>query len=488
MSRPPIDSLPPEMIDTTNKFLDVNALVRFSCVSKEYHSKALAEIHRRLPSMYFGYGYAFIIDKHGQVFCCGNNSSGAMGYRMKPYIPHFEKVLEFKGDKITSIASNHEHTLFLSITGAVYSTGSGDNGELGHGQYSRDLLYPLKIKALRDYRIVSIGVLPRSSFFLTDKGDLLSCGHKDECQLIDRPRPEIPDIVLIDLDIDNNRQLIPAPVEAVSGTSFSSMYAGDLKLYLLTPMGQVYSCGNGEDGQLGHGDESDIKTPQQITSLDGIRIKSVVIGSYNSFFITGSGEVYYSGDKWHLSNGMGDGKAFVPELLTCMKGLNVTSIVEAELGSKVSYYFLTTEGRVYFLSRGSSHRDDEDDKLIVQQLALSKDIAVQSISSGDEYIAIQTVDGAWYAKGAEVMRYLPSEIASELYDITGGVSDAYEALVATNQQNIDLWSQPRYFVDGVEQFRLIVPSPFAPDRLELLDDDEEAKESTAHPDTEELTP
>ena len=76
---------------------------------------------------------------------------------------------------------------------------------------------------------------------------------------------------------------------------FATIAAGVLHSLFLTDGGAVFSCGNGEDGQLGHGDEKDRLTTKRIAALGGRRVVQVAAGEHHSLFLTEDGGVLGAG-------------------------------------------------------------------------------------------------------------------------------------------------------------------------------------------------
>src|SRR4029077_17640060 len=68
--------------------------------------------------------------------------------------------------------------------------------------------------------------------------------------------------------------------------------AGHLHSLFLAENGDVYSCGEGCNGQLGHGNEKKRAIPKKIAALDGLVIKQISAGSHHSLVLSDRGELY----------------------------------------------------------------------------------------------------------------------------------------------------------------------------------------------------
>ncbi len=443
-----LDALPDTVLIDVSRDLDIASLLRFSCVTKKYHQLTLGEIKRRSQSsVYFGDEYAYVIDRLGHVYSSGDNVVGALG--------SLTQVKGLEAEMIVTIACSsnldRSHTLFLTKVGSVYSVGDGEVGVLGLGETCRSLLVPCKITALNDYLITAIGVWSQASFFLTNDGVLLSCGNKSKCLLAPYEVPA--ERVMGGLE-DEDYRLTPLPVESVSGLRFSSMFVSkdSDKMYLLSNDGGVYSCGSGRDGELGHGGEEEVVTPRRIAVLDGKGITSVVAAMLVTFFIAEDGKVYYCGDKDELD--IGEGNTSTPELLESMKDVNIRCIVEAH-GSP-EFYFLSKEGQVYCIQ--TLCEEGAEPRPVAQQVVLPEGGVVDSIYGGGNYVHLRMSDGSWCAKGAEIMKYVPSQAVPELYKEFEESEQDYAEVEKKYAICIELWAEPQVInAQGVEQFRLVKP-------------------------------
>lgn len=140
-----------------------------------------------------------------------------------------------------STCSNSFHWLAISEDYKVYAWGFNAKGQLG----VNDCTYrsnPTLIQSLSGYKIVAVATGKHHSLFLTDEGDVFSCGDNShgECgvgngkdQTITQPRR---------IDYDGS-----PIVKIACGGEFS---------LILNEDGVVYSFGHPEYGQLGHGTEN----------------------------------------------------------------------------------------------------------------------------------------------------------------------------------------------------------------------------------------
>lgn len=117
----------------------------------------------------------------------------------------------------------------------------------------------------------------------------------------------------------------PTVVDGLVGKKAIQVACGGYHTIVCTSNGRVYSFGDGEYGQLGHGDSKDQWTPTLIEALsEGKFVVQVTCGWLHSMALTSECRLYTWGDG---ANGkLGNGS----ELMTC-----VPYVVESLLGYKV---------------------------------------------------------------------------------------------------------------------------------------------------------
>lgn len=102
--------------------------------------------------------------------------------------------------------------------------------------------------------------------------------------------------------------LIPEPVQGLP--PLRKVATATHHTLFLTRDGQVYSCGRGEDGRLGHGDGKNYDSPKLIEALaslpHGDRIVDVNCGETHSLVTSAQGRLYSFGygDLLQLGNGV----------------------------------------------------------------------------------------------------------------------------------------------------------------------------------------
>ena len=80
-------------------------------------------------------------------------------------------------------------------------------------------------------------------------------------------------------------------------TEWTQIVGGGWHTVALTKEGKVFTWGDNDDGQLGHGDYEHRHIPTKVESLDGLVIVKIACGVYHTIAITDDGDAY----TWYVS-------------------------------------------------------------------------------------------------------------------------------------------------------------------------------------------
>ena len=118
----------------------------------------------------------FVLSKSGRVFFSKVKEESEK--------LNFKKVNELNGIKITHISGTNEHCLAVSDDGHVYGYGSNNSGQLGNiEEISNNETFKM-ILSLEEYNIKAAYAGGYHSLFVTNEGEILSCGSNDCGQLL----------------------------------------------------------------------------------------------------------------------------------------------------------------------------------------------------------------------------------------------------------------------------------------------------------------
>eukprot|EP00262_Sarcandra_glabra_P007883 TRINITY_DN20990_c0_g1_i1.p1 TRINITY_DN20990_c0_g1~~TRINITY_DN20990_c0_g1_i1.p1 ORF type:complete len:441 (+),score=87.48 TRINITY_DN20990_c0_g1_i1:226-1548(+) len=162
----------------------------------------------------------------------------------------------------------------------------------------------------------------------------------------------------------------------------------------------VCSWGRGEDGQLGHGDAADRLFPTLLSALDGCEIVSITCGADHTTAYSESRMQVYSwgwGDFGRLGHG-NSSDLFTPQPIKALQGIKIKQIACGDSHCLA----VTMEGVVRSWGRNQNGQlglGTTDDSLVPQIIQAFQGISVKMIAAGAEHTAAVTEDGELYGWG-----------------------------------------------------------------------------------------
>ena len=267
-----------------------------------------------------------------------------------------------------SLGAHHSACLIDKGDGTrstIATFGRGFHGQLGQGgfesshtpvyvEFSKSMFYTY-IDSDDDEQyhksfshVDSISLGGSHNVALTDRGEIASWGlaSSGECGHLGWTPIEEP---------------IPRLVCGVlTNARISSISAGASHTLAVSVQGELFSCGRGRSGQLGHGHFQDAGPMRRLQALNQMRVVSAVAGGSHSMCITANGSVWAWGNCRYGQLGLGDlsfaaaAGWFQGVPWPCLvEALNEKAepVVQMAAGGYHSM-FVTSGGRLYVCGRG----------------------------------------------------------------------------------------------------------------------------------------
>ncbi|CAI9753039.1 unnamed protein product [Fraxinus pennsylvanica] len=162
----------------------------------------------------------------------------------------------------------------------------------------------------------------------------------------------------------------------------------------------ICSWGRGEDGQLGHGDAEDRLSPTSLSALDGQEIVSVTCGADHTTAYSESQMQVYSwgwGDFGRLGHG-NSSDLFSPQPIKGLQGLRIKQIACGDSHCLA----VTMEGEVQSWGRNQNGQlgiGTTEDSLVPRKIETFKGVSIKMVAAGAEHTAVVTEDGELYGWG-----------------------------------------------------------------------------------------
>jgi alpha-tubulin suppressor-like RCC1 family protein len=243
----------------------------------------MEELRQWLPmaesaTVVVGVSHSFRHLETGEVYACGNNSSGQLGVGANPRRNHWQRV-PVPGVVRNVVASGY-HSFLLLESGEVYACGFNGAGQLALGDnQNRDSWQRVVIPGV--VRAVVAG--EDHSLLLLVTGEVYACGDNGSDQLGQG---------------NNRNRWQQVPVPGVVRTVVTSEY----HTFLLLETGEVYGCGDNLNGQLGLGHTQNRDTWQRV-AVPGV-VRTLVAFKSHSFLLLDSGELYGCGSNHQSQLGL----------------------------------------------------------------------------------------------------------------------------------------------------------------------------------------
>ena len=111
----------------------------------------------------------------------------------------------------------------------------------------------------------------------------------------------------------NIHEMVPRMVESVVGVKVAHVAAGGSHTVICTAEGRVWTFGVGGHGQLGHGGHTNEMVPRMVEGLVGVKVAQVTAGGFHTVICTAEGRVWTfgNGEYGQLGHGGKDRKSVV---------------------------------------------------------------------------------------------------------------------------------------------------------------------------------
>jgi len=242
-----------------------------------------------------GYLSAYWLTRCGNVFVTGDNTGGACGLaKIKSGFDggsgdrhHVRVPTRFQlpsNEPVRDVSCGASHSLILTVSGALWSCGSNDYGQLGYGIEEQVRYVPRRVTIGSNQRVASISAGYNHSLAITESGELWSFGGNNLGQNgtgSSNSVNTIPTKIVFDVS-----SLPQTP-------TFNGVWTGNNHTIVRTSSGRLYSVGCNSDGRLALGDSVDRNKFTEI-QLPETPVKDVICGSWHTICILND-SVYSSG-------------------------------------------------------------------------------------------------------------------------------------------------------------------------------------------------
>jgi len=307
-----------------------------------------------------GSGYAALVTKQGEVYSWGKESGGRLGHGVDSYVSHPKFIDALADMNIQLVACGEYHTCAVTLSGDLYTWGDGihNSGRLGHGSEASHWIPKLVVGPLEGLHVSSVSCGPWHTTVITSAGQLFTfgdgifgaLGHGDQGNIyIPREVEALRGMrtVRAACGVWHTAAVVEINVETTSSDN--------------SPSGKLFTWGDGDKGQLGHGDREPRLVPVCVTNLAEPSFCQVACGQDITVALTTSGRVYTMGSS--IYGQLGNPEADV-KLPTSVEGNLCDSFVEEITCGSYHIAVLTSRTEIYTWGKGENgqlgHGDNDN--------------------------------------------------------------------------------------------------------------------------------
>ncbi|GAB2280564.1 hypothetical protein Dimus_015191 [Dionaea muscipula] len=295
-----------------------------------------------------GPGHSIAVTSSGAVYSFGSNNAGQLGHgtteegsTMNEHRPRLIRSLE--GIRIIQATVGTGRTMLISDTGKVYAFGKGLFGETeSGGQGSKVVHTPQLVESLQNIFVVQVAIGHFFTAVLSREGRVYTFSWGSDTRLGHQTD-----------STDMQPQPLLGPLENIPVVQIAAGYCYLLALAFQPSGMSVYSVGCGLGGKLGHGSKTDEKYPRRIEQLTALNLNPTVIaaGAWHAAVVGKDGRVCTWG--WGRNGCLGHGNDESVAVPKVVEGLNNVNTVHITTGDYTTFA-IADDGDVYSFGCGES--------------------------------------------------------------------------------------------------------------------------------------
>jgi alpha-tubulin suppressor-like RCC1 family protein len=209
----------------------------------------------------------------GDGYCWGNNSQGQLGDASTTQRTEPTRVNMPAGTTLSAIStSSYAHTCAITTTGLAYCWGMGTSGRLGNGMTAQKTS-PTLVTMPSETAFAAVSVGYAHSCAISTAGVAYCWGGGNQGQLGDGTTTD---------------RTSPTLVSVSASTRFFTIATGVTHTCAISTDGIPSCWGQGTSGRLGTGDETQRRSPVEVSLPAGTTFAAVATGGNHTVFLTGA--------------------------------------------------------------------------------------------------------------------------------------------------------------------------------------------------------
>ena len=238
--------------------------------------------HTRFISVTGGGYHSLALDRTGQAWAWGHNAHGQIGdgtsdHRLVP-----TAVTMPPGVTFTTIAAGNYHSLALDQNGRAWAWGRNSSGQIGDGTDDGDRVVPTAASMPPGVLFTAIAAGGSYSLALDRNGHAWAWGYNYYGQIGDGTYLNV--------------RVVPTATTMPPGITFIAIAAGAAHALALDQHGRAWAWGWNRDGQIGDGTHDNFRlVPTAPLMPSGTTFSTIAAGNYHSLALDQNGHAWVWG-------------------------------------------------------------------------------------------------------------------------------------------------------------------------------------------------
>mmetsp|Transcript_26717 Transcript_26717/g.44812 ORF Transcript_26717/g.44812 Transcript_26717/m.44812 type:complete len:577 (-) Transcript_26717:375-2105(-) len=266
--------------------------------------KMLVGVKIRLVASGCGSVHSVCVDEAGALYAWGRNDAGQLGVGDMNSRAAPVKVKGLDDHKIRHASCGKKNTLICTEAGLMFSWGTHKNGQLGHGGKASDgYMTPVQVPnwGADASPVTRVACGAEFCMAVNEEGSIAAWGHPQYGQLGNNANGEYIEKAG---SISYHFELSPKPVRFVNlgKAKMVDVACGNNHSVAMSEDGTVFTWGFGGYGRLGHNNQKDLMSPQELVMFnfnhsknDRLVANSIAAGATCSYVRTNGGQMYFFG-------------------------------------------------------------------------------------------------------------------------------------------------------------------------------------------------
>ncbi|XP_039133407.1 ultraviolet-B receptor UVR8 [Dioscorea cayenensis subsp. rotundata] len=290
-----------------------------------------------------GPGHSIAVTSKGAVYTFGSNNSGQLGHGTLEEEWRPRLIRSLQGIRIIQAAAGAGRTMLISDAGRVYAFGKDSFGEAEYGmQGSKLVTTPQPVESLKDIFVVQAAIGNFFTAVLSREGRVYTFSWGSDATLGHQTDSN---------DLEPHQLM--GPLEHIPVVQIAAGYCYLLALTCQPSGMSVYSVGCGLGGKLGHGSRTDERYPRLIERFQALNLQPVVVaaGAWHAAVVGRDGRVCTWG--WGRYGCLGHGNEECESAPKVVESLNKIKAVHVATGDYTTFV-VSQDGGVYSFGCGES--------------------------------------------------------------------------------------------------------------------------------------